>query len=403
MEIWVVILGILVGAIILIGAIGCYVLDRKRKGQLRVLRKEKADLSAQLTKAKKEKADSETQLNEARSEISSLTGQLDEARTEISSLTGQLNEANRQIRTLTTQLSEARTEISSLTGQLDEARSEISSLTGQLNEARTEISSRTTQLNEVSVSNENALKLLHLFEVSLQLTAFALYSEMSRAKRLGVENRKFDAAYKNLRGVYEDLHAEYKAIFDDYADLREKIDRKAKGRLVRSGVGVVLSLIPGVGVLQLAADLIELVDFASDLSENTADFCTLLSAADLYITTSNVWEDFDDYKSIKSLQPDISSDQDREKVEQESQTLFKEAFMENLAQDDKEPDASDFDHFLMAIIQRMENLVASVTEGARRNVRSGIVDKFGQFGISSYTYHESSEAPADKSLSPPTD
>ena len=412
MGILVVILGILV----LVGAISCYLIDRKRKSQLKALRREKADLSAKLAKAEEEKADSETQLsearteisnlteqlNEARTEISNLTEQLNEARTEISSLTGQLDEANRQIRTLKTQLSEARTEISSLTGQLDEARTEISNLTEQLDEARTEISSRTTQLSEVSASNENALKLLHLFEVSLQLTAFALYSEMSRAKRLGVENRKFDAAYKNLRGVYEDLHAEYKAIFDDYADLREKIDRKAKGRLVRSGVGVVLSLIPGVGLLQLAADLIELVDFASDLSENTADFCTLLSAAELYITSSSVWEDFDAYKSIKSLQPDISSDQDREKVEQESQTVFKEAFMENLAQDDKEPDASDFDHFLMAIIQRMENLVASVPEGARRNARRGIVDKFRPFGVLSYTYHESSEAPADKSLSPPT-
>lgn len=341
MEIWVAILGILVGAI------SCYVLDRKRKGELEALKKEKADLSAKLTKAEEEKADSETQL--------------DDARTEISSLTEQVNVANRQIGNLTTQLS------------------------------------------KVSAGNENALKLLHLFELSLQLTAFALYSEMSRAKHLGVENRNFNAAYKKLRETYEDLHAEYENIFDTYEDLREKVQRKAKRRVVQSGVGFVLSLLPGVGAIQLAADLIELADFASDLSENTADFYDLLSVAELYISSSNVLEDFVDYKSIKSLQPDISSGQDREKVTQEYQTVFKEVFMENLDQDDKKPDASDIDHFLMTIIQRIENLGASVPEGARRNALRNMVDKFRQFGISYYTYHESSSMDVDRSLPVPKD
>ena len=397
MEIWVAILGILVGAI------GCYVLDRKRKGQLEALRKEKADLSAKLTKAEEEKADSETQLSEARTEISSLTGQLDEARTEISSLTGQVNEARTEISSLTGQLDEARTEISSLTGQVNEARTEISSLTGQVNVANRQIRNLANQLSTVSAGNENALKLLHLFELSLQLTAFALYSEMFRAKHLGVENRKFNAAYKKLRETYEDLHAEYENIFDTYEDFREKVEGKAKRRLVQSGVGLVLSLIPGVGAIQLAADLIELGDFASDISENTADFLDLLSVAELSIASSNFLEDFVDYKSIEPLRPDISSDQDREKVKQEYQTVFKEVFMENLDQDDKKPDASDIDHFLMAIIQRMENLVASVPEGARRNALKNMVDKFRQFGISSYTYHESSNMDVDRSLPAPKD
>ena len=364
MEIWVAILGILVGAI------GCYVLDRKRKGELEALRKEKADLSAKLTKAEEEKGDSETQLNEAR--------------TEIGSLTEQVNVANRQI--------------SSLTGQVNEARTEISNLTEQVNVANRQIGNLTTQLREVSAGNENALQLLHLFELSLQLTAFALYSEMSRAKHLDVENREFNAAYKNLRETYENLHAEYKDIFGTYADFREQVERKAKRRLVQSTVGAALSLIPGVGAIQLVADLIELADFASDLSEDTADFCDLLSVAELYITSSNVLEDFVDYKSIKSLRPDISSDQDRERVKQEYQTVFKEVFMENLDQDDKEPDASDIDHFLTTIVQRMKDLVASAPEGARRNALRNTVNKFKQFGISSYPNHESSSMDVDRSL-----
>ena len=160
-------------------------------------------------------------------------------------------------------------------------------------------------------------------------------------------------------------------------------------------LGPFLSLIPGVGIPQLVADLISLADFASDFSENTFDFCSLLSGAELSITLLNVREDLVDYKSIKSLLPDISSDQDRERVEQEYQTVFKEVFMDNLDQDDKEPDASDIDHFLMTIIQRMEN---SVPEGARRNALRTMVDKFRQFGISSYPYHESSSIDVDRSL-----
>ena len=479
MEIWVAILGILVSAI------GCYVLDRKRKGELEALRKEKADLSAKLTKAEKEKADSETQLDEARTEISSLTeqvnvanrqidsltDQLDKARTEISSLTEQVNVANRQIDSLTDQLDKARTEISSLTeqvnvanrqidsltdqldkarteigslteqvnvanrqidsltdqldkarteigslteqvnvanrqiknltDQLDKARTEIGSLTEQVNVANRQIKNLTTELSKVSAGNENALKLLHLFELSLQLTAFALYSEMSRAKHLGVENRKFNAAYKNLRETYEDLHAEYENIFYTYEDFREKVEQKAKRRVVQSGAGLVLSLIPGVGAIQLVADLIELADFASDISENTADFCDLLSVAELYITSSNVLEDFVDYKSIESLRPDISSDQDREKVKHEYQTVFKKVFMENLVQGNKEPDASDFNNFLKTMIQRIENLGASVPESAQRNDLKNMVDKFRQFGISSYTYHESLSMDAGRSLPVP--
>ena len=72
-------------------------------------------------------------------------------------------------------------------------------------------------------------------------------------------------------------------------------------------------------------------------------------------------------------------------------------------QDDKEPDASDIDHFLMTIIQRMENLVASVPEEARRNALRKMVDKFRQFGISFYTYHESSSIDVDRSLPVPKD
>ena len=279
---------------------------------------------------------------------------------------------------------------------LDDAKTKIRSLIGQVNVANRQIGNLTTQLSEVSAGNENALKLLHLFELSLQLTAFALYSEMSRAKHLGIENRKFDAAYKNL-------HAEYEDIFDTYKDLREKVEGKAKRRVVLSGVGLALSFIPGVGAAQLVADLIELADFASDLSEDTADFYDLLSVAELYITSSTFLDDFVDYKSIKPLHPDISSDQDRERVKQEYQTIFKEVLMENLDQDDKEPDASDIDHFLTTIIQRMENLVASVPEGARRNALRNMVDKFRQFGISSYTYHQSSSMDVDRSLPAPKD
>ena len=414
MEILIAILGILAGAI------GCYILNRKRKGELEALSKEKDDLFAKLTKAEQDKVDSETQLNDARTEISgltgelndarteirsltgelndarteisgltgelndarteirSLTGELNDARTEISGLTGELNDARTEIRSLTGELNDARTEISGLTGELNDARTEIRSLTGELNDARTEISGLTEQVNvaskqiegltiqliEVSESNENALKLLYLFEVSLQLSVFVIYSEVSRV------------AY--LAEAYKELYKEYK-------EFLEEVDKRTKRRLVRTGIGAVMSLIPGVGILQLGADIAELADFAETVVDGTAELDDVMQAVNSSLNILNSLGEFINLSEIGVLQSEISSDEDREKVMQEYQGVFEEVFRQDQGWGPKEPNASDFDNFLKTLIQRMKMFVDSMPERERRKALDRIVGNFGRFGIRFHT------------------
>ena len=318
---------------ILVGVISFYIiLNKRQKGELKALSKEKADLSAKLTKAEQDRRDSETQLNDARTEISGLTEQVDVA--------------NRRIANLT------------------------------------------IQLNDVSESNENALKLSHVLDLSLQLTAFALYRGVSHATHLSEAN-------KELYEKYKWLHAEYKENFEAYADFREEVERRAKRRLVTTGAGALLSLIPGVGTVQMAADLIELVSFIGEFAEDTVEFHDVLSAVASTVDLINVLEDVIDFRALQS------SDEDRERGKEEYQTVFKEVFDQNLGQDLKEFNTLNVDKFLKNIIQRMKDLVESVPENERQNAVRNLVEKFSQFKIVYHTYHESSNMGVDRSLPVP--
>ena len=323
----------------------------------------------------------------ARTEIGSLT-ELNDARTEIGSLRGKLNDARTEIGSLRGELNDARTEIGSLTEKLNDARTEIGSLTKQVDVANRQIANRTIQLNDVSESNENALKLSHVLDLSLQLTAFALYRGVSHATHLSEAN-------KDLYEKYKWLHAEYKENFEAYSDFREEVERRAKRRLVTTGAGALLSLIPGVGIVQVAADLIDLVSFIGEVAEGTAEFHDVLSAVASTVDLINVLEDVIDFRALQS------SDEDRERGKKEYQTVFKEVFDQNLGQDLKKSDTLDVDDFLKNLIQRMKDLVESVPENERQNAVRNLVEKFSQFKIVYHTYHESSNMGVDRSLPVP--
>ena len=353
-----------------------------------------ATLEGELTE-KTTQVDSLTnRLQEADTRISTLEGELTEKTAQIATLEGELTEKTAQINNLTNHLQEANVQISTLEGELTEKTTQVDSLTNHLQEAGRQIDTLTNQLKEVSESNENALQLLHLFELSSQLTALALYSEVSRATNLGGKN-------KELYAEYEKLYAEYQKSLDRYNALCEEVERRAKRRLVRSSATTVLSLLPGVGIIQIVGDLAELANFVSEIAEGTADVYDMLSVAELSVDLMNLLVDFIDLKSIESLQPEISSDQGSEKVKQKYQSIFKEVFAENLGRDNKEPDASDFNNFLKAMIQRMKEFVDSMPESERRNALNRLIGNFGQFGIALYNYHESPKPRADRSLPAP--
>ena len=305
-----------------------------------------------------------------------------------------LKDADTQVANLESNLSETEKVKTSFENELKKTARQIGTLEKGLSDKITQVETLKDQLTEVSVSNENALKLLHLFELSSQLTAFALYSEVSRATHLGGENRKL---YKE----YETLYEKYEQNLEDYKEFREEVERKVKRRLVRTGIGATLSLIPGVGAFQLVADLAELTDFATGVAEEAADLDDVLSVVELSIDLRNLLEDFIDVRSIELLEPETSSNQDREKVRQEYQSVFKEVFAQNLAQENKEPDPSDFDNFLRAMIQRIDDFVKLIPDNGQRNALDRIVGNFGHYGIRLHSYDASRKARADRSLPAP--
>ena len=278
---------------------------------------------------------------------------------------------------LSADLDETKRGKANLENQLEKADIQIYTLESESTEKTTQIDILTNQLKTVSESNANALKVLHLFELSLQLNAFVLYSEVSRATYLGEK---------------------YKELYEEYEEFLEEVEKRAKRRLVRTGIGTALSLIPGAGILQLAGDLVELADFASTVVEGTTDFEDVLGAVSSSLDVINSLGEFINLSETEVLLSEISSDQDRKKVIQEYQSIFQKVFEQNQGQDIKEPDASDFDNFLKAVIQQMKEFVDSMPESERRNALNRIVGNFGQFGIRLSPYDESPKIRGDRSL-----
>ena len=427
-------IGIIIG--IAAGVIVFWIFNRKQKAELDSLRKAKTDLTVERDNAQKDKVDLENRLGEANVQIGDLkneakekTEQINNLKSEakekatrinnlesevakkatrinnlesevakkatrISNLESEVAKKATRISNLESEVAKKATRISNLESEVAKKATRISNLESEVAKKATRINNLTDRLKAVSASNEKALQVLYLFELSLQLTAFALYSEVSRAKHLGGENKKLYAEYKKL-------YAEYGKNVDKYKKLCKEIKRKTKGRLARSGVGAVLSLFPGAGLLQVVGDIVDLVDFIKDVAEGTTDFYDVISAAGSSVGFVDFLVDFIELKSIESLQPEISSDQEREKVRQKYQSIFKKVFEQNLVKGNEEPNASDFYKFLKAIIQRMKEFVDSMPENERQNALNRLVGNFGEFGITLYRDHKSSETYTDRSLPAP--
>ena len=337
------VIGIFIG--ILVGAIGFWIFNRKQRDELDSLKAENEKISTDLGEAKQGNANLENRLEKADAEIATLESSLTEKTTQIDTLTNQLGDANTQIDTLN------------------------------------------NELKKVSGSNGNAIHLLLLFELSLRLNAFALYCAISNTTSLGKE--------------YKELHEAYKKLHEAYKKLHEEVKEKTKKRMMRSGIGTALSLLPGVGIFQLVADLTDLANFANEVAEETANFQDVISAIDNVLNVGNSLAEFIHLAEIGILHSEILSDQEREKALEAYQKVFNEAFQRNHDQGAEAPDGFDFDNFSKNLIKLLKEHVDSMPEDETQDTLSKIVDNFRQFGITHYTYHKSLEANVPKSSPAP--
>ena len=270
--------------------------------------------------------------------------------------------------------------------ELEEAKREKVALSKSLEAAEREKVTFSKNLELVTKSNENALRLIHLFKLSLWGTTVFLHSERDRATRLIESYRKLEEDYRKLHQNFQDTGTEYE-------ELQGKVEQKAKLRLARTGVGLALSLIPGITLFQLVGDLIELVDFVNEISEDA----NLSDAIELFKLSGDAIESLADFavlSTIPLLLSEMPSDEDSTEVPgaltRDYQSIVKETFEANLGPNIETPDISDLNAFVKDMIQRLKDAVESVPESERRNEIAKIVNDFWQFGIASY---DAGEAP----------
>lgn len=279
------------------------------------------------------------------------------------SLTTNLTQANQRNQGLSTELEELKQDRSRLRSDLENASQRNEEL-GQ------EVRTLTGSLVEVSQSNENALWLLYLSEQSLQSCGGALLSEQHR--------------YQGLEKNYKTLHQSYGKTADSYKNFREEVQSKARKRLVKKGIGVVLSFVPGVGLIHVLSDLGEIASIAAGAAETTGEIRDTL----------NELPDPGELSTDAAFEP-LSFSTDGEEIPtgltQEAQDTVNEVLAQSLSEAGETPSPDAFSAFALGAIQRLESQVnAEQNEGIQRAMTiAKTANNFRQFGVQVYDYHGS--------------
>ena len=289
------------------------------------------------------------------------------------SLTTHLTQANQRNQGLSTELEELRQDRSRLRSDLENASQRNEEL-GQ------EVTTLTGSLVEVSQSNENALWLLYLSEQSLQSCGGALLSEQHR--------------YQGLEKNYKTLHQSYGETADSYKNFREEVQSKARKRLVKKGIGVALSFVPGVGLIHVLSDLGEIASTAADAADTT----------DEIRDTLNELPDPGELSTDAAFEP-LSFSTDGEEMPtgltQEAQDAVNEVLAQSLSEAGETPSLDAFRAFALGAIQRLESQVdPEQNEGIQRAMAiAKTANNFRQFGVQVYDYHGSRDPQQEENRS----
>ena len=201
------------------------------------------------------------------------------------------------------------------------------------------------------------MQVLHLAALALQVCGVILQRELIRARRLDENCRKLKKGYEALKDSYEAFH--------------EEVESKTRRRLVRKGVGVALSFIPGLGLIDILSDLGDVLDVATEVGEE-------ISELDMELThvpePVEVFGDAGDSESEipigeAAFLPLIPN----------AQIGVKEVLLENVDPENTTPDPSDLDNFFRDTLQRMEDLIQSWTEDKRREAIVEIITNLREF------------------------
>ena len=143
-----------------------------------------------------------------------------------------------------------------------------------------------------------ALRFLYLLQLLLQASFLRLLYVQDRYKDLG-------GNYRNLAQKYEDLKKRSQKNVEAHKEFQEEIQRKAKRRVARKAGSAALSLVPGLGVVDLLMSLTDVISVAADFGE----VVDVLSDVDLSeLASEGVLKDFDlDMPAFSSLSIEAAS------------------------------------------------------------------------------------------------
>ena len=241
----------------------------------------------------------------------------------------------------------------------------------KLDSADDQIKRLETDRAKVSGSNANALWRLHLAQVSLKAGAVSLHAERAKSDQ--------------LTGIYQNLIESYRSLYNEHRDLIDESQRRANERLARSGIKLGLNLVPLLGAILEAGEIIESVIDAGEAVSESSD---ILSALESAMDKFDISGDFSG-----SVELPVDSD-----ITEEVQSAYTETFDLYLT-DPEKLEASDLRAFATDAIQRTGDVPAleSLVKDEDPTAILNIFASFAEFGIEYYDYHKI------KKLEPPED
>ena len=366
-----------------------------------------ARISSELAQARERCAELETELAQALEQCETLGNELAQVREWCLTLESQLLQERQRCEDLDSNLSETREQCETLENALAQEREQIATLEtelGQVRQHRAELETELAQehrrcehletnLAQVAQSNQAALWGLYLCEVSLQVCGAALQNESSRSNQL-IEN------YHGLERNYQGLREKYEETVQTYGDFRDEVQRKARRRMVRKGIGVALALIPGAGLIDLLSDLGEIASAAGDVALDADEITSALGEAQEAVDRSGA--------EVKTLEASeflsVSTGPDAMPIV--ALTPEAESKARVTLEQELEPDTGPLvpttpPPFVAEIIQRTEELVDSVSEDERRRamVIAKTANNFQQLGIEAHNYRNVQDPPEEEDAS----
>ena len=287
-----------------------------------------------------------------------LFGEDRKRRAELETVNEEKRAADGKKRDLQTQLDTANNQIEDFELQLKTANNIIGNVQIKLKMANTEIKVLKIRLADTEVDKRDAQWLSHLSVVSLQRSVGALCGERRRSARL---KRDRDQTIKN------------------YLEFCKRVKEQAEARVVRKGVAVVFSFVPGLGVLDILLDAGDIVGDVTDASEAIE----AVSSA-----VENSTEVFDDI--VIEFPRLMTSDDMSVALIQDTQSTFRESFEETFKEDIAHDcvgvlDGSKLEIFVTETLQSTGNLVIQSAEEAYIN---GVFEKLEDFASEFKDYRE---------------